>query len=144
LDIYLRELSQLRTRTRATAGTDASQVELTTLSLREFIAMALLAHHCKTPARADGFLQTEPISPSTSSVPDTPDTPGTAPATMFKIIIQGGICLQGIILIAHNDEFPSRGDIRKRNNKTCVFGCVENVTVDGQERMVRQHLSSQT
>ena len=31
----------------------------------------------------------------------------------------------------HEDEFPAR-DTRKRNNKTCVFGCLENVTVDGQ------------
>ena len=34
----------------------SGQVQLSTLSLREFIAMALLAHHCK--ARRAGFLQT--------------------------------------------------------------------------------------
>jgi len=127
LDIYLRELGHLITRTRTTSG-GTSQVDLTSLSLREFIAMALLGHHCKAP-RAEGFLQTQP----TAGDPMT-----------FKIVIQGGILVQGITLIAHEDEFPS-GDIRKRNNKTCVFGCFENVTLpNGQERMVRQHLTSQT
>jgi hypothetical protein len=60
----------------------SGQVQLSTLSLREFIAMALLAHHCK--ARRAGFLQTV-VSESASDC--------------FTLVIQGVILCKGSPLL---------------------------------------------
>lgn len=122
---------------------------ITTMSLKQFIAICLLGHHRKGHSRP--FLRIEPVSPgstpttspgSTLTSVTNSDRPLTQTST-FRVLIEDSILLSGVSLISHDDEFPA-ADARKRNNKTCVFGCVEQVEIDGRVVKVRQHISSQT
>lgn len=121
---------------------------ITHLSLRQFIAICLLGHHCKSHSRP--FLRIEPVpaSPGSASSFAGSSSRGTATSpgdtgTSFRVLIKDSILLSGLTLISHDDEFPTK-DARKRNNKTCVFGCMDAVEINGQMENVRQHVSSQT
>jgi hypothetical protein len=110
-------------------------VEIHTLSLRQFVAICLLGQHTKS--HTEPFLRFDPILSPTATGPGCPT------ASRFRVILKDSFVLSGIELVAHADEYGPT-DARKRNKKTCVFGCLERVSVQpGVEKMVRQHVSSQ-
>ena len=126
--IYMPEIESLLQHPRQ--GFSDKMVEIHTLSLRQFVAICLLGQHTKS--HTEPFLRFDPILSPTATGPGCPT------ASRFRVILKDSFVLSGIELVAHADEYGPT-DARKRNKKTCVFGCLERVSVQpGVEKMVRQ------